>query len=167
MSGTTAVLPATHDFDFLWGSWAIENTRLRSRLTGSGDWETFAATGTCRPILRGSGNIDDFTPVDASAWSGFEGGALRLCDPETGRWSIFWFDNVVHRLLPPVHGYFVNGIGEFFGDDEHDGQPVLVRYRWHGITPVEAHWEQAFSTDEGQTWETNWRMHFTRAAETA
>ncbi len=29
------------DFDFLIGSWAIENERLTTRLAGSADWERF------------------------------------------------------------------------------------------------------------------------------
>jgi hypothetical protein len=156
---------AAHDFDFLWGSWHIANRRLRSRLAGSNDWEEFTARGACRPILGGSGNIDDFVPLDGSGWFGFEGGALRLFDPATARWSIYWFDNVVHRLLPPVHGSFEHGVGEFFGADEHNGQPVQVRFRWSGITPDSARWEQAFSGDGGETWEMNWVMDFTRVGE--
>ena len=39
---------------------------------------------------------------------------------------------------------------------------ILTRYIWSGITPNSAHWEQAFSTDGGKTWETNWMNDFTR-----
>ena len=70
--------------------------------------------------------------------------------------------NVVHRLLPPVHGTFEHGVGEFFGDDEHNGQPVQVHFRGSGITPTSARWEQAFSADGGDTWETNWIMSYSR-----
>jgi len=63
---------------------------------------------------------------------------------------------------PPVVGPFVDGRGEFYGDDVHDGKPIRVRYLWSGITPTTAHWEQAFSADGGQTWETNWHMESTR-----
>ena len=156
-------LNGAHGFDFLWGGWRIENKRLRSRLTGSDDWEEFVAHGTCRPILGGSGNVDDFVPADGSDWSGFEGGAIRLFDPATQQWSIYWFDNVVHRLLPPLEGRFVDGVGEFFGPDEHDGQPVQVRFRWSSDGANCARWEQAFSTDDGVTWETTWYMRFTRS----
>lgn len=162
-SRDSASLPhAAHGFDFLAGSWRIENRRLRSRLTGSSDWEEFAARGTCRPVLDGAGNVDDFVPLAGSAWSGYEGGSLRLFDSATEQWSIYWFDNVTHRLLPPVHGTFENGVGKFYGLDNHEGQPVRVRFRWSGITPTSACWEQAFSADDGETWETNWIMDFTR-----
>lgn len=162
---TSGPAEGVRDFDFLWGTWQIANRRLRSRLTGSDDWQEFTARGACHPILRGSGNVDSFVPLDDSGWSGFEGGSLRLFDPATGKWSIHWFDNVVHRLLPPVHGAFLDGVGEFHGADEHDGEPVCVRFLWSEITPGSARWEQAFSVDGGQTWEINWVMNFTRVNE--
>jgi hypothetical protein len=37
-----------------------------------------------------------------------------------------------------------------------------VRYLWEVRSPKECHWEQAFSTDEGKTWETNWTIDSTR-----
>jgi hypothetical protein len=40
---------------------------------------------------------------------------------------------------------------------------VLVRFLWSGVTTPTPRWEQAFSTDNGQAWETNWVMDFTRA----
>jgi hypothetical protein len=52
--------------------------------------------------------------------------------------------------------------GDFLGPDTHEGTPVLVRYRWSDITPTGARWAQAFSTDNGVTWETNWTADFTR-----
>jgi hypothetical protein len=149
------------DFDFLHGAWRIDNERLIARLSGSNQWERFAAEGTCRPILSGMGNIDDFRPC----WpghDGFEGASLRLFNRETGLWSIYWADTASGRLFPPLVGSFVDGVGEFLGDDEEAGRPVRVRFRWSDITPSAARWEQAFSVDDGATWETNWIMTFAR-----
>ena len=70
------------DFDFLFGSWRVANERLKARLAGSDEWERFEALATCRPLLGGLGNIDDFRPLGA-ARAGFEGGALRLFSPQT------------------------------------------------------------------------------------
>ncbi|HEY8601475.1 MAG TPA: hypothetical protein VIL85_23815, partial [Thermomicrobiales bacterium] len=107
------------------------------------------------------GNIDDFRPLGES-WAGFEGASIRLFNPATGEWSIYWADNVRCTLFPPLVGHFNDGIGEFYGEDQQEGTPVRVRFRWSGISATTARWEQAFSADGGATWETNWIMRFTR-----
>jgi len=38
-----------------------------------------------------------------------------------------------------------------------------VRFVWSNVTAPTPRWEQAFSADGGETWETNWVMEFTRA----
>ena len=80
----------------------------------------------------------------------------------TEEWTIYWANSSTGRLEPPVTGRFVDGRGEFSGDDTHEGMPVRVRYVWSEITPSSARWEQAFSVDEGETWETNWIMELAR-----
>ncbi len=87
-----------------------------------------------------------------------------MFNPATKEWAIYWVDSRTGVLQPPVFGSFEGGIGTFYGDDEHEGTPVRVRYLWSKITPSSARWEQAFSVDNGQTWETNWVMEFTRKA---
>jgi hypothetical protein len=159
MSDTNGKPAAVHDFDFLHGRWRIHNRRLRERLTNCDAWEEFEATGECRPILGGIGNIDEFL---TDYWTDFVGMALRLFNPQTGKWSIYWADTQQSGLLPPVIGSFSNGVGSFEGADELRGQLVQVRYIWSDITGTSARWEQAFSPDNGHTWETNWIMHFTR-----
>jgi hypothetical protein len=152
--------PGAHDFDFLFGSWHVAHERLTSRLANCDEWERFAWTGECRPILNGAGNIDRGRGV----WRGkeSEGVALRVFNPGTGLWSIYWVDTVTYALQPPVIGKFVNGVGTFYGDDQPEGTPVRVRFIWSEITADAARWEQAFSTDRGETWEVNWIMRFTR-----
>ena len=145
------------DFDFLIGSWRVANRRLRERLVGCTDWEEFDATSQAWPLLAGGANIDEFRFPDGSSAL-----TLRLHEPATGQWSLYWATSVYGVLLPPVRGSFVDGIGTFFGDDEHAGTPVRVRYIWSGITPTAARWEQAFSADGEQSWETNWIMQLQR-----
>ena len=60
-----------------------------------------------------------------------------------------------------MHGGFNGERGEFYGNDVEDGTPVVARYLWfrNASSP---RWEQAFSTDGGRTWETNWVMEFSR-----
>ncbi|SFM26042.1 hypothetical protein [Rugamonas rubra] len=156
------------DFDFLLGRWRVENRRLRKRLQNNDEWETFDATQHNQALPGGIGNFDDFI---ADSWRpGFVGMSLRLFNPQTKLWSIYWLDNNTAGLdpsgllLPPVVGKFDQGVGVFECDDELDGKPIRLRYTWSDIAPGSARWEQAMSPDGGATWEMNWRMLFHRIA---
>jgi hypothetical protein len=148
-----------HDFDFIHGRWQVQNERLRERLVGSEDWEVFIATDECRPLLGGIGNIEEFH----TSWNGgYEGIALRLYDLATQQWRIHWSSNCSGGLDPPVSGVFEGGVGTFHGEDVHEGRPVRVRFLWSHASANTAHWQQAFSADDGASWETNWHMWFRR-----
>jgi hypothetical protein len=152
-----------HDFDFRPGRWHIANERLLERLKGCTEWQHFSATSNVWLILGGIGNMDDFV---AETWRpGFIGMSLRLFNPATKLWSIYWMSNQTGKLEPAVVGCFKDGIGIFEGDDTLEGKPIRVRFTWSGITATSALWEQAFSDDGGQTWETNWIMRMTRISE--
>lgn len=155
--------PVPHDFDFEFGRWRVHNERLKSRLSGCREWEHFEAANECHPILGGMGNREEMVTDDLGD-TRFIGTALRLFNPATRQWSIWWADNRRGVLEPPVRGTFAHGIGTFYGDDEHEGRLVRVRFIWDAREPARPHWEQAFSTDDGATWETNWVMRFTRLA---
>jgi hypothetical protein len=157
----TARPDGRHDFDFLHGHWQSRQRKLRQRLAGCQDWDEFAADLHCRPVLGGLGNFDELS----SPAMAYRGLALRLYDETARTWSIYWVAGGVAAVDPPVIGHFADGIGDFFGPDTHQGTPVLVRYRWSGITATTASWAQAFSTDGGHTWETNWTADFTRSAQ--
>ena len=62
-------------------------------------------------------------------------------------------------LLFPVYavivGSFENKIGHFFARDTFKGQPIIVVFRWDVRNPQLPIWSQAFSTDNGKTWEWN------------
>lgn len=152
------------DFDFLFGSWTIRNRFLDGRLRGSTTWIEFDARSEVQPLLDGLGNLDRYTA--ARDGSTIEGLTLRLFNPVTGDWSIYWADTVRAGVLqPPMVGRFVDGVGLFFGDEELDGKPVRCRFVWTaGAGGGSPRWEQAFSEDGGNTWETNWIMTFTRDA---
>ncbi|HET6918459.1 MAG TPA: hypothetical protein VFI46_03230 [Jiangellaceae bacterium] len=146
-----------HDFDFLFGSWTVHHRRLRSRLVGRDSWDDFTGSMTCRPILGGLGNIDEFHMPTRNTI----GSTLRLFDLAGQRWWLYWSSNLTGRLEPPVVGVFNEGIGVFFGDDHHDDLAIRVRFVWDEITDRTARWQQAFSTHD-DTWETNWVMNLER-----
>ncbi len=148
-----------HDFDFLMGHWRLNNRRLVQRLQGSDDWEVFESTSVARPLLNGLGNQDEYrTPH----WPDYIGMSFRFFDPAAKQWAIYWADTRSGGLLPPVFGAFSGDTGVFNGSDTFDGRPIHVRFIWSGVSTANPRWEQAFSTDEGQSWETNWTMDFTR-----
>ncbi|MFO0040624.1 MAG: DUF1579 domain-containing protein, partial [Pseudomonadota bacterium] len=92
--------------------------------------------------------------------------ALRSFDLASRRWAIWWLDGrSPHQLDVPVIGGFSNGIGKFFAADTLAGRSIRVRFHWHPNPGANPRWEQAFSPDDGATWETNWTMEFARVGD--
>jgi hypothetical protein len=146
------------DFDFFMGRLRVRYRYLRERLRGSTEWEEFEARSVARPLLGGLGTEDEFR---TDFQGGFIGMSFRFFDPEAERWSIYWADSRRPGVLdPPVFGGFANGAGVFEGTDVLDGKPVAVRFTWTEVDTPAPRWEQAFSADGGETWETNWVMEF-------
>jgi hypothetical protein len=149
------------DFDFLIGSWTVRNRRLSNPLTGSTTWTEFDATSVCRKVWGGKANMDEF---EADSPSGhIQGMTVRLYNPASRQWSLYWANSAKGALDVPVVGGFENGRGEFYDQEVFEGRSIFVRYVWCDITERSARWEQAFSTDGGKTWETNWIMDLSRA----
>lgn len=147
-----------HDFDFLVGSWRVDNRRLSRPLSGAGDWYQFEATSWCRPMLGGAANVDEFNAPTL----GLTGMTVRTLDA-TGNWSIYWASTtVLGPLQPPVVGRFTDDVGVFECNDEFGGQPIRTRYTWSEQTETSARWHQDFSPDGGDNWETNWVMQLSR-----
>jgi hypothetical protein len=150
-----------HDFDFLFGRWKVRNRRLVERLLGSTEWQEFEATNEARALPTGLGNEDVFR---CDQPPGFVGMSFRFFDPQAKTWAIHWVDNQAGVLQPPVIGSFSGEVGVFEGPDTFRGRPITVRFIWSGVGTKQPRWEQAFSPDGGQTWETNWVMEFERAS---
>jgi hypothetical protein len=154
----------SHDFDFVFGKWHIAN-RKKVDLVVQGDteWVEFDAEGEARPILGGVGNVDTYKAPDFPGRPGFEGFTLRLFEPETGLWRIWWASTISGGALDePVVGRFEGGTGQFECDDVVQGVPVRVRYDWTIKSNDSLLWEQSFSFDNGATWDKNWIMESTR-----
>ena len=160
-SGTELQADGRRDFDFFVGQWRTHNGRLAERFKGSTQWEAFESTHRVEHVLGGLGIQEMYS---TQHWPGFEGHSVKLFDPAKKLWSIYWADNRSGVMQAPVVGGFSKGVGVFEGDDVLEGRPIRVRFVWSAITPTAAHWEQAFSQDGGQTWETNWLMAMTRVA---
>ena len=147
-----------NDFDFLVGQWRIHNRKLNSRLNDCQQWTEFEALGTCRKILNGFGNIDEFRTEAGGV--PFEGMSLRLFNPKTRLWSIYWADSNLVVLDVPQAGSFDGNIGKFYARDLFEGKEIIVQFKWDKTIPSAPVWSQAFSPDNGKTWEWNWHMTF-------
>lgn len=151
------------DFDFELGTWKIHLKRLLHPLTGSNEWVEFDGTSVTRKVWNGRAELEEFETDGSSGH--IEGLTLRLYNPESHQWSLYWANSRNGILAQPTIGEFKNGRGEFLDQEPFNGRAILVRYIWSEITPNSAHFEQSFSDDGGKTWEVNWITDQTRVAD--
>ena len=156
-----AVAGGPHDFDFQFGQWRVHH---RVKRPDNAQWVEFDGTSHVEPLMDGSANVENNVFYKAAGIS--YGVALRTFDPKTRQWAIWWVDgrNPHAALDPAVKGQFANGIGRFYSDGVLNGKPLRTRFLWSQITATSAHWEQAYSFDQGKTWDTNWTMEFQRSS---
>jgi hypothetical protein len=155
---TASPVSSPNDFDFLVGKWKMHNRHLDKRLAGCRDWTEFDSSSVNTKILTGAADMDTYSTTDFPGMGGklFEGLTLRLFDPKTRLWSLYWIASNTGKIEPPVVGSFdENGVGHFFGKDTLNGKPILVVFRWDARNKERPLWGQAFSPDNGKTWEWN------------
>jgi hypothetical protein len=153
-SGTSS----KNDFDYLVGKWNIRNRTLKKPLAGNNEWDEFDATQECHPILLGLANFDIFrTELDGKP---FEGLTVRLFEPQTRLWTIYWADSNAVKLDDGKTGSFDGDTGEFFGREIVAGKEIVVKFHWDKRDPKAPVYSRAFSADAGRTWEWNWRSIF-------
>ena len=145
-----------HDFDFETGTWAIEVGVLRNPLSGRPPiWAEYRGTSVVRGLMDGRANSVELSVAGPAGK--IEGISLRLYDPGARRWSLNFASLRDGVLTPPVVGGFgADGRGVFYGDDRLGERAIRVRFVITQISADEARFEQAFSADNGATWEVNW-----------
>ena len=155
---TATTRDGSHDFDFEFGTWRTHYRLLRHRLVGDHVWYDCYGTSVIRPFWDGSGNLED---GDLKCPNRYIGGlTLRMYDPATRQWTLWWGTRKLAIAPPPQLGHFEeNGVGEFYAYDSWEGKPEITRFQWTRVNG-NPHFEQAFSTDGGKTWETNWTTDY-------
>ncbi|GHO47961.1 DUF1579 domain-containing protein [Ktedonospora formicarum] len=157
-------------FDSLIGTWNVHNRRVKGNYAlpnqpgNEPEWEEFTGHDRFEPQLNGRAVVEHW---EATLPDGIQalGLSIKAFEPETQQWSIIWIDNRNPLDFQPLHGTFTNGVGTFYQVTKTaDGQPLHVRFIWDEMTATSARWQQAFSFDEGEQWNTNWIMRFTRQA---
>jgi len=155
---TASETSSRHDFDYLVGNWNIRNRTLKQLLVGSDEWEEFDATQELRLLLLGQGNFDIFrTELGGKP---FEGLTVRLFEPQTRLWTIYWADSNAMKLDAGKVGSFDGDEGDFFGREVVAGKDVIVKFHWDKRNAKAPIYSRAFSADAGRTWEWNWYSHF-------
>lgn len=154
---TASKTSSAKDFDFLAGKWTMDNKRLKSRLSNCTEWVEYKSDDeNFGPVLNGIANIDiyrtDYNQVNDKP---YEGLTLRLFNPQTKLWSLYWVDSNIGVLDPPVVGSFEGSVGTFYCKDIFQGKQIIVMFKWDKTDPDNPVWSQAFSTDNGKTWEMN------------
>lgn len=146
-----------HDFDFLAGKWTMDNKRLKTRLNKCTEWVEYKSSDeNLGTLLNGIGNLDIYrTQYNQVNNETYEGITLRLFNPKTQLWSLYWVDSNLGVLDPPVVGSFEGNVGTFYCKDTFQGKNILVMFQWDKTDPNNPVWAQAFSEDNGVTWEMN------------
>lgn len=149
-----------HDFDFEFGTWKTHVSRLMQPLTGSKTWVEYDGISVVHKLWDGQANLLELDMHNASGQARLA--SWRLYNPATRQWGLYFANSRVGTVGVPTVGGFTHGRGVFYDKESLDGKPILVRFV---ITPRNAdaiHFEQAFSADDGKTWETNWIADDTR-----
>jgi len=152
-----------HDFDFELGSWKIHLKRRLHPLTGSNTWIDFDGTSVTRKVWEGRSQLEEFETDGAAGH--IEGLTLRLYNPQTHQWSLYWANAKDGTIVAPQVGQVKDGRGEFYGQDTLDGKLIYIRFIWSNTDSNTPHFEQSFSDDGGKTWEVNWITDQTRVSE--
>ena len=184
---TASPTSSASDFDFLVGKWKMHNRHLNKRLEnldsptpssnplrprgaagGEGaepsKWTEFDSSSENSKILAGTADMDTYSTTQFPGQEGklFQGLTLRLFDPKTRLWSLYWTASNTGTLEPGQVGSFENGVGHFFAKDTFKGKPIIVVFRWDARNKERPLWGQAFSADNGKTWEWNFFCVFER-----
>jgi len=150
-----------HDFDFHLGDWKSHIRMLRRSPTGAATWVEMDGRLVARKVWDGRAQIEELTADGAGRH--IEDLLLFLYNPQTRQWSLNPAASSEGVMGPTLIGEFKDGRGEFYDQEPAlHGRTVLVRQVWSDITPTTHHFEQAFSSDGGRTWETNFMATLTR-----
>jgi hypothetical protein len=142
------------DFDFEIGTWKIDSPNMPS-----------GRLHLVRRVWDGCASLAELEETLPAPH--FLGLMLRLFDPQSHEWRVYWGSSTSGVLDAPLIGHFDHGIGSFYGHDTQDGKSVSVRVVYSGITPTSFRTVQSISSDGGRTWKAQMLQTFTRIARDA
>jgi len=148
------------DFDFHLGAWHTHIRRLVHPLSGSQEWAELDG----RMFTRAAWDGAQLETIEAKGPGGAVENSLTffLYDTAAHQWTVRFADRAEGVLSTPLIGEFKDGRGEFIDQEPYHGRNILVRAIWSKVTPTTHHFEQAFSDDNGKTWEINFSADLTK-----
>ena len=156
--GTVDEQPGQRDFEPLLGRWSF-HLKARPALSGSTQWVDYTGPGECTPLWHGRAQLDTIN-LDGPT-KHIEGLTVRLFNPKTHEWRLYWANSRDGLVVVPQIGQFKAGHGEFYAQDVLDDKSVLVKFDWSAMSKS-PHFEQSYSNDGGKNWEVNWISDQTR-----
>ncbi|MDX1587231.1 MAG: DUF1579 family protein [Balneolaceae bacterium] len=93
---------------------------------------------------------------------GYKGTSISVYNPQRQRWHQAWADN---------QGGYINLTGSFEGNKRifqtgprpgPGGNTIISRMVFYDISKATFTWDWESSTDQGETWELNWRIKYRR-----
>jgi len=146
--------PGQHDFDWQFGNWDIQMSRMEHPLSGKPSWTPLDGTVRVRKLWNGRANLAE---IDTKGPSGhLEFLSLRLFNPTAHQWSLNFVSSNSGVFANPMIGGFADGRGDFYDQEPYNGKAILARFSFINLAKEGNGDEQAFSADGGKTWEVNW-----------
>ncbi len=141
-------------YDFLIGQWELTVTPkasgLAQRIHGApkfgGTWKAWRA-------FDGWGIEDELRIVDGSGNPASFTHAMRFYDATAKSWTQTQLDVYRGRFTPSTAVWDGKAMTATTPATDPDGKPVLMRSRFHSVTPTSFRWQQDRSTDNGRTWD--------------
>jgi hypothetical protein len=147
--------PQVHAFDYQFGSW---NVHIRARQGNT--WTTYTGTHVVTPIWNGTSN---YGVLEVSGPAGhIEGMQLRLYNPQTQQWTLWFAPSRTGQIGEPSRGGFHNGRGVFLARSTENGASILERSVTSEIHHNSYRDEIFVSSDGGRTWRSTWIAEYTR-----
>ncbi len=155
--------PASHAFDFWQGEWRIVE-RIRAE---DGGQEIYRARDAVAPVAGACALAESWAGMVRYPWARMEhprrirGASIRVYDPSSERWSIYWIDTVTRRFGLPFRGSFDGDVGDFLlQPPDSDSAPRRIRFRRGGEGGA-VDWDLAVQQPDSD-WIPLWSMHFER-----